>query len=229
VEVMLNTPLISDLIEKGEIGGIKKAMIKAKILGCQTFDDALFDLAQSGKISVAEALQNADSRNDLSLRLRLEGDFRKTKLKKNIAYAKHVDFTDYRTFMIRRLSVPDELVDRVASVEDAIRNTLSTKGLKESSQRPDIELQYVFTSKAVEPEKMDDVDDAVSSGIDVESEVRKHGTLKINIVDLDTRKAVWQVIASRELAVQPRPQNAINQDMDMLFDEFPPRPLEIVG
>ncbi|MGI9316986.1 MAG: ATPase, T2SS/T4P/T4SS family, partial [bacterium] len=227
VEVMLNTPLISDLIEKGEIEKIKKAMIQANILGCQTFDDALFNLVQTGKIGTEEALQHADSRNDLSLRFRLEGGSRPKKIKKDVAYAKHVDFDDYRTFIIRRLSVPDDLIDRVSSVEEAMRNTLISKGLEESSKKPDIELQYVFTSKTIEPERMEDVENAISSGINVGPEVKKYGTLKINIVDLDSRKAVWQVVASREIAIQPSPQKEIDKDMDFLFDEFPPRPLEI--
>ena len=227
VEVMLNTPLISDLIEKGEIEQIKKAMIQANILGCQTFDDALFELVQNGKVDSEEALQHADSRNDLSLRFRLEGGTKPKKIKKNVAYAKHVDFNDYRTFIIRRLSVEDEFIDRIPLVEEAMRNTLITKGLDESSKRPDIELQYVFSSKKIEPEKMGDVDNAISAGINVGPDVKKYGTLKINIVDLDSRKPVWQVVASREVAIQPRSQNEINKDMDFLFDEFPPRPLEI--
>ena len=227
VEVMLNTPLISDLIEKGEIEQIKKAMIQANILGCQTFDDALFELVQAGKIDSEEALQHADSRNDLSLRFRLEGGSKPKKIKKNVAYAKHVDFNDYKTFIIRRLSVEDEFIDRIPLVEEAIRNTLIEKGLDESSKRPDIELQYVFTSKKIEPEKMGDVDNAISAGINVGPDVKKYGTLKINIVDLNSRKPVWQVVASREVAIQPRSQNEINKDMDFLFDEFPPRPLEI--
>ena len=236
VEVMLNTPYISELIERGEIAEIKKAMIKSNILGCQTFDDALFNLVQAGKIDAEEALQHADSRNDLSLRFRLERGSRPKQIKKNVAYAKHVDFNDYRTFMIRRLSVADEFSDLIPLVEEGMRHTLVAKGLEESPQRPDIELQYVFTSRTIEPEKMGDVDNAISAGINVEPEVRKHGTLKVNIVDLDSRKPVWQVVASREIvldqgaqndAEQLRSQNEVNKDLEYLFDEFPPKALEI--
>ena len=71
VEIMINTPLVSNLINRGEISKIKEAMSKKKGDGCQTFDDALFDLVRQGELSKDTALQHADSRNDLSLRFRL--------------------------------------------------------------------------------------------------------------------------------------------------------------
>ncbi len=71
IEIMLNTPLISDLIAKGDISGMKPIMAKSRELGMQTFDQALLDLYQSGKISYDEALKNADSRNELRLQIKL--------------------------------------------------------------------------------------------------------------------------------------------------------------
>jgi twitching motility protein PilU len=72
VEILLNTPFISDLIEKSRINEIKDAMEQGKFGGMQTFDQSLYNLFKAGKISVDEALQHADSRNNLRLRLRLE-------------------------------------------------------------------------------------------------------------------------------------------------------------
>ena len=72
VEILLNTPFISDLIEKSRINEIKDAMEQGKFGGMQTFDQSLYNLYKAGKISVEEALQHADSRNNLRLRLRLE-------------------------------------------------------------------------------------------------------------------------------------------------------------
>jgi twitching motility protein PilU len=72
IEVMLNSPLISDLIFKGEVHQIKEVMSKSRELGMQTFDQALFDLYEDGVISYEEALKNADSVNDLRLRIKLE-------------------------------------------------------------------------------------------------------------------------------------------------------------
>ena len=73
VEVMLNSPLISDLIFKGEVHEIKEIMKKSRELGMQTFDQALFDLYESGKITYEDALRNADSVNDLRLQIKLHG------------------------------------------------------------------------------------------------------------------------------------------------------------
>ncbi len=73
IEIMLNSPLISDLILKGEVHEIKAIMAKSRELGMQTFDQALFDLQQADKISYEEALRNADSVNELRLKIKLEG------------------------------------------------------------------------------------------------------------------------------------------------------------
>ncbi len=71
IEILLNTPLISDLIAKGEASSIKPIMKKSRELGMQTFDQALFDLYHQGKISYEEALRNADSTNELRLQIKL--------------------------------------------------------------------------------------------------------------------------------------------------------------
>ena len=71
VEVLLNTPLISDLVFKGEVTGIKEVMKKSRNLGMQTFDQALFDAFEAEAISYEDALRNADSVNDLRLQIKL--------------------------------------------------------------------------------------------------------------------------------------------------------------
>jgi twitching motility protein PilU len=73
VEVMLNSPLISDLIFKGDVHEVKEIMKKSRELGMQTFDQALFDLYEADKISYEDALRNADSVNDLRLSIKLNG------------------------------------------------------------------------------------------------------------------------------------------------------------
>jgi twitching motility protein PilU len=71
VEILINSPLISDLIFKGDVHEIKEVMAKSRELGMQTFDQHLFDLYEEGKISYEDALRNADSVNDLRLRIKL--------------------------------------------------------------------------------------------------------------------------------------------------------------
>jgi twitching motility protein PilU len=73
IEIMLNSPLISDLIFKGEVHEIKEIMKKSRELGMQTFDQALFDLYETGQITYEDALRNADSINDLRLQIKLHG------------------------------------------------------------------------------------------------------------------------------------------------------------
>ena len=71
VEIMINSPLISDLIFKGEVGEIKDVMRRSRELGMQTFDQALFDAFEDNLITYEDALRNADSANDLRLQIKL--------------------------------------------------------------------------------------------------------------------------------------------------------------
>ena len=73
IEIMLNTPLISDLIFKGDVHELKEIMRKSRELGMQTFDQSLFDLYEAGLISYEEAMRNADSMNELRLAIKLHG------------------------------------------------------------------------------------------------------------------------------------------------------------
>jgi twitching motility protein PilU len=79
IEIMLNSPLISDLIFKGEVHQLKEIMKKSRELGMQTFDQALFDLYEAGLISYEDAMRNADSMNELRLAIKLHGHEAKDK------------------------------------------------------------------------------------------------------------------------------------------------------
>ena len=71
VEVLLNSPLISDLIFKGDVTEIKEIMKKSRELGMQTFDQAIYDLYESNHVTYEDAMRNADSVNDLRLQIKL--------------------------------------------------------------------------------------------------------------------------------------------------------------
>ena len=86
VEVMLNSPLIADLIFKGEISEIKETMKRSRELGMQTFDQALFDLYEADLISYEDALRNADSVNDLRLQIKLNSKKGETDLLSGIQH-----------------------------------------------------------------------------------------------------------------------------------------------
>jgi twitching motility protein PilU len=72
MEILIGTPLVSDLIFRGEVAKIKEVMARSNRLGMKTFDQALFDLYEAGTISYEEGLRNADSKNELRLRIKLE-------------------------------------------------------------------------------------------------------------------------------------------------------------
>jgi twitching motility protein PilU len=78
VEIMLNTPLVSDMIFKGEVGELKELMKRSRELGMQTFDQALFDLYESRMVTYEDALRNADSVNDLRLQIKLHSQRART-------------------------------------------------------------------------------------------------------------------------------------------------------
>ncbi|HDN27629.1 MAG TPA: PilT/PilU family type 4a pilus ATPase [Thioploca sp.] len=73
IEILINSPLIQELIAAGDIGGIKPIMAKSQAIGMQTFDQALFDLYEGDRVDFDEAVANADSPNELRLRIKLEG------------------------------------------------------------------------------------------------------------------------------------------------------------
>ncbi len=87
VEVMLNSPLIADLILKGEVHEIKSVMFKSDRLGMQTFDQSLFELYESDQISYEDAVRTADSMNELRLRIKLES---KKEVRKGINDVDHL-------------------------------------------------------------------------------------------------------------------------------------------
>ena len=73
IEIMINSPLMADLIFKGSVHDMKELIAKSNEIGMQTFDQALYNLYQDGQIKYEDALRNADSVNDLRLRIKLEG------------------------------------------------------------------------------------------------------------------------------------------------------------
>jgi len=89
VEVLLNTPYIADLIQKGKIDYVKDAMEQSTESGTQTFDQALFKLYKDGKISKEEAIKNADSKNNVGLQIRLAEGMESSKSPSNMMLDDH--------------------------------------------------------------------------------------------------------------------------------------------
>jgi twitching motility protein PilU len=100
--VLLHSPLIADLIHKGEVHEIKTIMAKSNELGMKTFDQALFDLYEAELITYDDALRNADSMNELRLRIKLEGkSSRAQSLRDSVSGLSLVDNDDGRNGYLR--------------------------------------------------------------------------------------------------------------------------------
>ncbi|MEQ9465252.1 MAG: type IV pili twitching motility protein PilT, partial [Haliea sp.] len=89
IEILLGTPMVADLILKGDIDGIKEVMAKSENIGMRTFDGALFELYREGLISEDEALRNADSPNNVRLKIKFakEGGMRSADGSLNLSLA----------------------------------------------------------------------------------------------------------------------------------------------
>ncbi len=101
IEILLNSPLISDLILKGDVHEIKSIMAKSNELGMKTFDQALFDLYEADLVTFEDALRNADSMNELRLRIKLEGKESKGKDKMDGLDHLSLDESDEESGMMR--------------------------------------------------------------------------------------------------------------------------------
>ena len=102
IEVLLNTPLVSDHIRNGEVHLLKPLMAKSNELGMQTFDQALFELFKQGEITEEQALSHADSRNDLRLMIKLDADTGDYGESSNLTLDTSTDETTHTSTMVRR-------------------------------------------------------------------------------------------------------------------------------
>lgn len=225
LEIMVKTPYIGELIEKGRIDELKAAMEKSKGRTCVTFDAALFDLVAEGKISQEEALRQADSRNNLSLRFRLEkpGDRPAYNIKSEFTLDKKAPFDHYETFRVTPLKVKDANRDVEPGLSAAITFGLEKKGLKQADSDPDIDVQYVFGIKktaALGLEKMPDE----GTYEHYEPETEEHAMLVVNIVDSRTHKAVYRLTASRRRDELKISDEDLKHELQELLTTFPANP-----
>ncbi len=220
-EILTDTPYIKDLISKGKIDEITE-VISQQDSGCQSFENALYELAEAGKITQAEALKYADSKNNLDLRFRLEGKKEIQKIHKKVAFDQLAQFSDYNSYCLKKVRFPEESKDRIPMIEEAFRAALMSKGLIETHHQPDLEVQYILVTKERDADKLGRVEHAVSADVNFPEKAKRQALLRINLLDTDTHKVVWQVTASTEMSETVRPQSDMNKDADFLFDQFPP-------
>lgn len=227
VEVMLNTPYISEILREAQMDKLNDAMVQGRESGCQLFDDALFELVRSDRITQHEALRHAESKTNLQLRFKLEGvgdGNTASKIKMDVAYARSAPFQNYQSYLLKQVKVtdwPEGREERIQQIEDGIRKVLANKGLRETSEDPDLVVQYVLGTQQVKF-ALEDIDNPVAANTGVHADVSLRGMLSINMVDQALGKPVWRVTASRTIVEGAMTQEGIDEECIELFAEYPP-------
>ncbi len=224
VEIMLNTPLIRDLIQKAKFDKIKDAIVQGKGQNGQTFDDALYDLSNAGKITEQEALRLADSRNNLSLRFRLEnGNDEIGAVKKDVVYDRKAPFPTYKTFKVTPFKVDlSRRKDMKELVGNAISYCLENKGFTNTNSSPDLDVQFFVGLKPKKGLSLEPIGEEINADSSVIPDSETHATLIVNIVDTLKQKPIWRLTASALLDKQMRTQEELNRDLLYVLSSFPP-------
>jgi|GEM_PF-19855 len=225
VEIMLNTPFISELIQTGKLSKIKAAMTQAKGQNGHTFDEALYDLTNTGKITDQEALRLADSRNNLSLRFRLEqGAVKPGTVKKDVVYDRKAPFPTYSTFKITPLKVDlSRRKDMKELVGNAINYYFESIGFTRTNSSPELDVQFIVGLKSKKGLCLEPIGEEVNPNASLIPDSETHATLIVNIVDTLSQKPVWRLTASTVLDNHLRTQDELNRDLFNVLDCFPPR------
>ncbi len=200
VELMINTPYISELIEKGKVTELKEAMEKSSGRINKTFDQALFDLVIENKVTSKEALRHADSVNNLSLRLRTENPSSSGRypIKSEYTIKKNAPFDHYETYSIK--TIPSKRFhdsDLEKKITYGIQYALNNKGLQENEQNPDIIVQFIYGIKSTSGLKLEPIEDEARSFASYVPETEKHYMVVINVVDSRSDESVYRITASR--------------------------------
>ena len=224
VEVMINTPYISELIKKGKFDVIKDAMQQTSGRIGQTFDDAIYALFKQGQIDEQEALRQADSKNNMSLKIRLEKNspHDQAETENVVTNDSRVNFSTYDSFKVTPLKVDKT---RRKDMEEVISKGLvycfQQKGLKYDKEQPVLDVQFIVGIKSKENLSLIPMDNEVDPFADIKEDTETHATLVINIVDTRTKKPVWRVSKSRKITGPIRLQTEINDELCKVVADFP--------
>lgn len=230
IEIMLNTPFISELISSGKIDQLKDAMNQASAMGCKTLDEALYQLVVEKKISQEESLRHADSRTNLALRFKLEGTEAKkidNAASKDISYVKQIDFRSYRTFRVNCALFKCTNSELKFQIETALRAIGTNKGLVYQFEHPDIEIRFIFNAPPEAPHAelalmLEDDSKSPQKPPKTTAETMNE-TLIIAMFDMHRAESVWRMRTSLSLAADTLSQEQITNIFTGLLDAYPPR------
>jgi twitching motility protein PilU len=226
MELMFNTGHVSELIRQGKIGEIKEAMNRSEGMVHKTFDCALYELFEKGKISENEALRQADSRNNLSLKIRSNrhasgGLF---SLEKELSFNRQAPFEQYLNFRLNPLQVSRK---RREDAKEVLQNALITafeeKGLTHSPELANIAVQYSFGVEDIKALSLEPIEHESDELSELTPDTDQKITLLINVIDTRFNSDVWRLQAKqRSAAGDPKlAQDEINALFHELLQDYP--------
>jgi len=226
VEMMFNTGHVSDLIAKGKLDEIKEAMTGSKSMVHRTFDRGLYELYEQGKISEDEALRNADSRNNLSMRIRSNRPVSTDQysMEKELSFNKGAPFERYLSFCLKPLQVSKK---RRSDADEVLKSAMiegfEQKGLRYSPEQGDIEVQYSFGIEGIQGLALEPIDNESDQLSELSPDSDQQITLLINIIDKRLNNDVWRMQArQRTTADEPaKSQEEFNAILLDLLEEYP--------
>ncbi|MGB0496617.1 MAG: ATPase, T2SS/T4P/T4SS family, partial [Kangiellaceae bacterium] len=225
VEMMQVTPFIKELIEFGKIDEIKDAMERTKGRVNQTFDQSLYDLVKTKKVSLEEALRKADSKNNLALKFRLEKGAKEEsdamQTQGELVIDKDAPFEHYNTYKIQPLTVRARSERTKQKINTAIMMALNDKGLRLVEGHADLEVQYVLGIKVEEGLRLEPISGQRSNLKSIQTPDKEMIMLMINIIDNQSQKPVFRVTASKKKALYEENQGQLNKGLASLLVEFP--------
>jgi twitching motility protein PilU len=226
MELMFNTAHVSELIRQGKFDEIKQAMTRSEGMVHKTFELALYELYEQGKISEEEALRHADSRNNLSLKIRANRDAAGGTfgVEKELSYNRHAPFEHYHTFALNPLQVSRKRRDNADDViREALIAGLEQKGLRHAPGGGDIEVQYSFGVEDIEALALEPIENESDQLSELTPDSDHKVTLLINIIDTRFGSDMWRLQAAKRIAAdEPQlSQNEINDLFNELLKDYP--------
>jgi twitching motility protein PilU len=216
VEIMINTPHISKLIEKAETDEIKDAMGSGDNSHCQTFDDAIYQLIHQQRISKKEGMRLADSRIDLGLRFQYH---QQKSLEEGARQEKYwvkpdTNFSLYRTLSVSAKKRSSERRPEMAKLlDEAIRQSINERGYRLQADNPDLMLKYAYGLRHQQ-------DINLELGDSNEQPTVESG-LAVKVKDRKTGETLWYMTASRPMGQALPSQQELNIEMANLFASLP--------
>lgn len=225
VEMMQVTPYVKELIEFGKIEEIRDAMERAEDTVNQTFDQCLYKLIKEEKITLEEGLNKADSKNNLSLKFRLEKDpnngQEKTSLDNQVLICKDAPFEHYHTYSIRALKVRAKSETIKQKINTALMIALNNKGMRLVEGGADLEVQYALGLKIEEDMSLEPIAGQKSNYKFLDQGNKEYIVLMINIIDFGSKKPIFRISASKKKSTYEESQGQLNEGISSLLRSFP--------